>query len=573
MDVPELVLINVFNSLPLYDQLAARLVCKQWQRLIEENLAHSARELVIFSNIQPRPLIWHHNDQPVNLSNSLVVNPKIKEARLFKELFLNIRRLYVVYCVCRLDTSRMQREVFDFLNNFSGLEHVEVYDGCSMSLHESCRTNLDFELPNLKTLFSDPKVQTSSLIASPRLEQLAFYDDFHLDFQLAFLKTNLKLLKVFSFSHAEFIELPNLEVLYFHGSLQIELANFKKLREIHFVILPVYHWIEKFNENNPVRLARTAFEELFEQKQRLKRDNPRVYFEGIRCEASSFREITRRKRILRSGCSKCSRAVIRPSDLESFQQNRDDFQVRNLRLYFEYSSQFDDVLAAMSDEQVERLARSLEIVVLVDQLNGGLLQSSRFERLFHYVEDLYVDEERFSQFDVLPVILPNLVSVGIVRPSPSGGYHSEICVLPACITSKFARLKVLALWGKETSPNELKKLLDNCRFFTTLTISTGRYKAEIVRFTSFSKDLAFYKLLPRKNNANGFYYSRCLYDQLVNMSNFSNQQIVEFLDQNNFFDEDSVETAMNSFEFERPAFPDARPGDVIHYRGETIRFG
>ena len=50
MDVPELVLIKVFNNLPLYNQLAARQVCKQWQRLIDENLAHSARELVLFAN-------------------------------------------------------------------------------------------------------------------------------------------------------------------------------------------------------------------------------------------------------------------------------------------------------------------------------------------------------------------------------------------------------------------------------------------------------------------------------------------------------------------------------------------
>ena len=41
---------GVFKSLPLYDQLAARLVCKQWKKLIEENLTNSARELILFSN-------------------------------------------------------------------------------------------------------------------------------------------------------------------------------------------------------------------------------------------------------------------------------------------------------------------------------------------------------------------------------------------------------------------------------------------------------------------------------------------------------------------------------------------
>ena len=548
MDVPELVLIGVFNSLPVYEQLTARLVCKQWQRLIEENLAHSARELVLFANVRPHPLVWHYNDQPVNLDNSLIVNPKTEEARLFRELFRNIRRLYVVYCECNR-AERIESEIFNFLNHFSYLEHLEVYDVCSRRFHRSSRVTLDFELPNLKTLFCDSKVQASPLIASPKLEQLAFFGNFHLDAKLACLKS-LKLLKVFSFSHETDIELSNLEVLYFNGSLQIELAKFKMLREIHFADFSIRRSNAPLNEDESLRLVRAAFEELFKQKRRLGRDDLRVYFEGIRCEANSFRVIASRER-LQSYQHHTSYVVIRPVDVESFQLNRGDFQVGNLRLYFEYSSQFDDVIAAMNDEQVERLARSLHTLMLAEQLNVGLL--GKFQILFRYIQHLYIDEERFSQFDVLPTILPNLVSFWVVRRLPEGGYKLNLAdnVLPASTTSKLEGLKNPVIRGTETSPDELKKMLDSCRFFSTLILRTGRYKAELLRWTSYHKNMAFYRQMPSWSNDElaARLYNRCRYHQMVNMNNFSNQQIVDCLAERKFFDEDSIETGMSSYDF------------------------
>ena len=436
------------------------------------------------------------------------------------------------------------------------MEHLEVYDWCLTSLNESSRITLDFELPNLRTLFCDSKVQASPLIASPRLEQLAFFGNFHLNSQLACLKSSLKLLKVFSFSHETDIELPNLEVLYFNGSLQIELAKFKKLREIHFD-----------GNASDLRLALTVFADLLEQKRRLERSDLRVYFEGIRCEANSFSETVSHER-LRDFFHRPPRVLIRPSDFESFQQNRDDFQVRNLRLYFEYRSEFDNVIAAMSDEQVDRLARSLQTLMLVDQLNGNLL--GKFERLFRYVQRLYIDEKHFSQFDVLPAILPNLVCFDLAWLSPAGQYvvNPGNRVPPTRITSKFEGLKNPFIEGTETSPNELKQMLDGNRFFTTVTIRTGGYKAEIVRWSSFSKTLVFYKRTdpPRSSNYDLDYgiWFRCRYKQLIDVTNFSNQELVEILRQKNFFDEASIETAMSSFNFTLPKFPpDARPGDVI----------
>ena len=91
--LPELALLRIFSHLPVYDRLAARLVCKEWRRLVEEQLSHSAKELVLFYWMRPRPVVWHYSGQPVNLDNAVTVNPKFRSSASFKRLFRSIQRL------------------------------------------------------------------------------------------------------------------------------------------------------------------------------------------------------------------------------------------------------------------------------------------------------------------------------------------------------------------------------------------------------------------------------------------------------------------------------------------------
>ena len=479
----ELALIGIFNRLPLADQLTARLVCKRWMQLIDENLVRSARTLILFYRVEARPVVWRYNNQPANLEHAFVVDAKINESERFWQLFRNIKRLNVILCPCYVPSMNENSELknfFDRLNDFSALEHLEEESFC-FSLRGSEIWSCPSNFPNLKTLFYQAGGKDPFEIVSPKLEQLGLSADFRLTDRYRCLRNSLKLLKVWSFSYEKGFELPNLEALYFNCRLKIEISDFQKLREIHQADLATQFHRGWQNYDQKFRRLIRIFNDLFRQKRSLRRDDLQIYFEGIRCEPGSIRKIATTKRVrLFEPQAHHSHFIVKKADLEAFQQNRDDFKVENLRMHLEYTRDLDEVIAAMSDEQIERLARSVDRLTLVDSLNSDLLRSSKFEKLFRYVRQVSIDKKRFSkvaQFELLPSIVPNVVWARRVREDSNAyWFHSP---LPSHVAKKFKGLKDVELHGDEASASDFKEMLGRSRFVHGITICTGFYKAYI----------------------------------------------------------------------------------------------
>ena len=235
--LPELALIRIFNHLPLYDRLAIRLVCKEWKQLIEEQLPYSTKELVLFYLMEPRPLIWHHCDQPVNLDNAIIVNCKFKSSECFRRLFCGIKRLYIAAHSKDITYKgngrwgNIQEDFFDQVNCFVKLEHFELYHSISVTGYSQRPEKDPFEI-NLKELktfrYETDGRDRLTRRASPKLEQLACFDDFFMNANFDCFRNSLKFLKVRSFSCESNFELPNLEQLFFSKDLQIEIIKFSR---------------------------------------------------------------------------------------------------------------------------------------------------------------------------------------------------------------------------------------------------------------------------------------------------------------------------------------------------------
>ena len=497
--LPELVLIEIFDRLSPCNRLAIRPVCKQWRQLIDEQLSCSTEEVILVYMMEPRPLIWHHCDQPVNLDNSFIVNCKFRSSECFKRLFRSIKRLYIASLSSDINVkvndpneivwSNVQEEFFDHVNCFSKLEHFELYHSRSLDCTNPDRKEAPFEidLEHLKTFNYETESRDAlAKMSSSKLEQLSFFEDFRLpNANFDCFKNSLKLLKVRSFFCDARFELPNLEVIYFGVDLQIEITAFKKLKEIHHFFLP-----DPRVPFEPDRI-KAIFNGLFEQGSRLMRKLS-VYFDGNRCEPNSVSVAIERVRL--GDWYFYPQVLIRKTDLEFYQKHQNDFRVERLRKHLEYTSELDEVIAQMSDQQIEKLARSLECVTLIGQLSADLLLSSKLRGLFRYVQHLCI-HNRFpsGQLELLPGLLPALISLRGAEQSYWQPEELSLCrplAIPSSLVSKFKGLKDVSIatgpytvrtcmsvggvarqvMGGQASPSDVKQILDQCRFLLSLQV-------------------------------------------------------------------------------------------------------
>lgn len=271
--LPELALIELFDNLPLYDQLKIRRVCKQWKVITEKRIL-SRKELVLFHKTAARPLIWFHSQLPVNAHSSVAVNEKFLKFRFlrrhaFKTLLKNVERLYLI---CPLMDLR-------FVNDLSHLKHLQV-ETLADRLDEVGKFKLELNLPHLKSFclgaISDIKLLR---LNCPKLEKLSVPDHFIANEEYSF-RSSLKFLQVASYQCVSGFEFPNLEVLFCKDILPINIiASHKKLKEIHF--FPSWHW--EFIHPDTQTLMDVLLNELLEQRRLLNRSDLQIYSGGLKC--------------------------------------------------------------------------------------------------------------------------------------------------------------------------------------------------------------------------------------------------------------------------------------------------
>ena len=319
MELPELALIKVLRNFTLYDQLSiCRLVCKRWKLLVEQDiLANFRSELVLFVRMLRMPLVWSHSQQAVQLDDSIVVNRSIENSQHFRNLFTNLKSLFIAL----FETSLEHFDLSDIVHSFSSLEHLEIrnlfYEYCPAS---TGHLRVDLNHSNLRTLHLGYKDQIINLNC-PALIKLNALDVFHVDERCCF-RNSLKFLKVRSFTHQPDCVLPNLEVLCFSDNLEIDLESFKKLREIHYYNRELERGRNRVeHEANVERIIVS----LMERKLSL-RLNLEVYDDGVRCKTETN---PRQIRIFRDGSLELSM-----EELASILRNFDESTISLLKSKF-----------------------------------------------------------------------------------------------------------------------------------------------------------------------------------------------------------------------------------------------
>ena len=499
-DLPELVLIKLFNCLPLHDQLlSVRLVCKKWKLLVEQNnLANCRSELVLLRRMERRPLIWSHNQQPVDLRNSLILNTLTNSSTLLKR-FASVKKLYIAMFE---NFGGNETPICHIVHHFLNLEHLEINNMCIERGGPDAISKfiVDFNLPKLKTLYLGNNDRLVNLNC-PTLTRLSLFDAFHWNETLSRTLNHLQFLKVRSFSHEPGLGMANLEELYLIDDLQIDLPLFPKLREVHFYQRNMERDIPRENDQDdpddlmpgpPVPPQEAAL--LFERKVRLGR-NLKVYCSGFPCD--TLQELNEgisklRDTLIILGSPtrfKCPRTeLLGGPELDWIAKGHlDRIKLENVKrsLFLFSGSQFEE-LSKWSSQAIEYVARSLEHSGNILSVQESLLRNSehfetvgtldsfldafqvhdpsflKLRALYRYVIQLHlIGPLCQSSVNKLPDLMPNLIAF-------ESSHDPDWTTINFSFLSRFRGLKSLIIMKEFLSLDLLEMLLAQCRFLSYL---------------------------------------------------------------------------------------------------------
>ena len=492
--LPELALIKIFNYLPLYDQLSnARLVCKKWKLLIEQdNLMNSRSELVLFLRMERRPLVWSHNQQPVDLRNSLISTSvqsltSINDSTRFMNRFANVRRLYIAM----FETDFDGNEICNAVNRFSNVEHLEINNMYFLLSDATAlrQINIDLNLPKLQTLYLGNDDRLVNLNC-PALTRLSLFDAFHWNETFSRTLKNLRFLKVRSFSHEPGLGMANLEVLMIADDIQIELDLFPKLREVHYYLKSADREDRDVRPNVSGRPHQeAALLSLFERKVRLGK-NLKVYCDGLLCD--TLQELATAKRNVKyySPLTICRTDYRLTEDFDliskgCFDRIKLEDVKRSLNLF--RPSQFEE-LNRLSAQAIEYAARSLEHseVDTTDIDSFFKRDSFRFDdplflklrAFFRYATVLRIFAlSSQSSLNKLPDLMPNTIHLSL--PSRR---NFKWATINFSFLSRFRGLKKLIVAKYWLSLDLLRMLFINCRFLDRLVLLEEPEKPELQVF-------------------------------------------------------------------------------------------
>lgn len=435
----DLVLLEIFGHLPLYDLLVVCEICKLWRTVGQDLILKHRKELALFHKLLPRPMLWQHDQRPVDLSSSLVVNGTFKRSDHLKETFKEITSLYIAsYEVIFLDRD----ELSDFVHSFGRLEHLEIHQ-----LNDLVESTVPYEIqlnaPNLRTLWLNGYNDRVVKLNCPKLRKLSVIDNFQMNAD--FSSINLRFLKVKSFAYHRLIRLLSLETLMFCKSVQIHLADFPSLKRIHLF----GHKKGHFNETEREQMLRG----LFEQRRNLRRNELEVFYEGMRCTEDSVREV------IDSNKSQFG-SLFNYKSYEFYRHNGDRFDFKRVSKVLKYSESFNEELKNVNSEHTDQLSGCIHHLHFGKNLKNQI-NFTNWQNMFRYVSSVAVRRLPQDQLDELPNQLPSLVEFSFFTAQSS----EKDTVVNFEFVSRFQTLKCFNIERGLVSLDEFKLILNSCRFF------------------------------------------------------------------------------------------------------------
>lgn len=432
--MPAVALAKVLGYLPLKDQLSARRVCKYWQLVNDSYVPR--RELILFIKILPRPIYWQHDQQAADLANGLMVNDLFLENEFFWSYFRKIQWLMLVF-----GGHTSYKQPFERIqSSFTDLQHLQftsIGNWIHFALLKPPQT--EFRLENLRTLYSYAPDMPLNLncpnLNCPNLTELFIVWDLTIDEstneQTKKCLQNLKLLRIYRLAYPPGFKFIKLEVLHVR-KLPISLIDFPMLKELHLFTL------HNSRGNN------VLFEELLQQKERLKREDLRIFYQGFDMEGRNYSDISPYGYDFKA--EDLRRAKERPSSC--------DFRLERKSLDL-HDSTDDELTGLREGELPECLFKS----IINLEINGlSKVRPAFFEicDLFPYIQSIvFYTEVSQVLLDRLPDVLPFL-ALFLYRPA-----FIQDKQISFNFVTRFKYLNYFSSWSRIASTEKLRLTLEN----------------------------------------------------------------------------------------------------------------
>ena len=481
--LPDLALLKIFGCLPICDQVNIRSVCKLWKHFADECL-RSRRELIVFVNLAKMPLFWDHDDQPIDLNNSVIVNRKFKASDYFRDTFKDVRSLYIAYLRRLL---KREENLQELVAHYRQLEHLQIKH-VSEYIDLMIQLKADFVSERLRTLFLNQSDLDTSFNC-PNLRKLATYGAFHLTKTLSLMFKNLEFLLVDSFSYELGAELASLRVISFCDRLEIDLDHFENLKEIRFLYHRTCFEHDLARRGDWQALVVETLDGLLAQKRMKERHDLAVYYDGfLYRDEPEFRNY-----LLPNGRRGNPIYFWNPILIGHYTGpgGQEDFRslIQNSRIegtcksLYRLSGGHRKLLEEMSEAAVERIARSIAVLRLSES-TVKIVNGPKFRGLFKYVKLVYFKDPAQQMLDLSPEIAPNAVEVKLVL------VHSEL-VCDFRFLRKFRAVRMLKISLERITFDKLKEIMNDGKMFYLLFYLRNGTNYYLVRTGEFEWTLIF----------------------------------------------------------------------------------
>ena len=458
IDLPEVALIRTLDYLPVRDQLNARLVCKHWQQIIDSSVRRD--ELALFYEGYPTPIYWFYNGSEVDPGNAFLLRDlDTLKNEFFVRYFRRVRRLVIAVKANTLTKWFLEAFQVSFLE----LNHLQ-FNFLGNKFHFTNFRKLvyqtNFHLPNLQTFYSEAGDMPLALHC-PRLTELFVYSELTIDEttdeQTKLCVQSLRLLLVQKLTYPQNFEFSNLEVFYFNfPGPSISLGDFPRLKEIHSF----------FGVSGAHRDIQDALEDLLEQKRRLKRDQLKIYFDGLELRDPTDFEIFENYFNLPNFVYDYPPYVLHLHEkvLQLIKEGSSRFKFNLLRKRVLMNDQMDDELVGLPEgELVESMFKSASEICFEESLTKHSLNLFELSSRFRFVTFVHVKvEQSQALLDRLPDALPHLVHFSYY-PKFFRNHHLNFEFI-----SRFKSLHNFFVYRDLISIDELRLIMNNCKLIDSV---------------------------------------------------------------------------------------------------------
>ena len=488
--LPAVVLAEVLGYLPLRDQLSARRVCKYWKLVNDSSVPR--KELILFIKIHPRPVYWQHNQRAADPANGLMVNYLFMESEFlchefFWPYFRKIQRLMVAFpmnSLCKNLVKQIQK-------SFTDLQHLQFSSiGNQKHFIPQKAPQNEFHLKNLRTLYSCAAV-VPVVLNCPKLTELFIYNDLIIDETTSkrakkFLQ-HLKMLRVNNLVYPLGFEFSNLQVLSLI-SFPTSLADFPMLKELHC------HMYRKIRDEDLV-------EELLRQKEHLKREDLRIFFQGFDLERHSFFELLR-KHVYPSEEPLLGFNYFNTEVLRLAKESPSSCNFSLYRRGFDMRDSLDDELAGLQEGELpECLFRSITDL-FIRKLTKVSPTFFEISHKFPYIRSVTINGELTQTLlDRLPDVLPGLASFVY----PRSAFRDEQFSFE--FVARFKSLNYFYICNRFLTINEFQMIIQSCQVLEEVKLFQPENEHGYVRLDMYpwiertGKPERIYELYWKKINA------------------------------------------------------------------------